>query len=97
LGPEGTSSEAAAQYLISQLSDDRVKYTLFSTYEEAYEDVISGDSNVLIVANAYKGIDKFYMSTSVQFLLSFVFQTPLYGVAARPGSSSVFAPIKTEI
>lgn len=86
LGPKGTSSEAATQYLISQLSDKRREYTLFPTYEEAFEDLLSGHSNLLIVANAYKGIDKFYMSTEIRFLLSFVFQTPLYGVAANSGN-----------
>lgn len=84
LGPSGTSSEASAQYLLSSLKNSHGKYSLFPTYEEAYENLVSGTSNILLVANAYKGIDKFYMSKDIQFLFPFVFETPLYGVAKRP-------------
>ncbi|XCS12940.1 hypothetical protein GBG21_09305 [Aeribacillus pallidus] len=67
LGPSGTSSEASAQYLLSSLKNSHGKYSLFPTYEEAYENLVSGTSNILLVANAYKGIDKFYMSKDIQF------------------------------
>jgi prephenate dehydratase len=83
LGPTGTSSEASAEYLLSSLKAEHGKYSLFPSYEEAYESLVSGVSNVLLVANAYKGIDKFYMSNDIQFLFPFVFETPLYGVAKR--------------
>lgn len=85
LGPSGTSSEASAEYLLSSLKAEHGKYSLFPSYEEAYESLVSGVSNVLLVANAYKGIDKFYMSKDIQLLFPFVFETPLYGVAKRPG------------
>lgn len=84
LGPSGTSSEASAEYLLSSLKAEHGKYLLFPSYEEAYESLVSGVSNVLLVANAYKGIDKFYMSKDIKFLFPFVFETPLYGVAKRP-------------
>ncbi len=84
LGPSGTSSEASAKFLLTTLKDEHGKYSLFPSYEEAYESLVSGVSNVLLVANAYKGIDKFYMSKDIQFLFPFIFETPLYGVAKRP-------------
>lgn len=84
LGPSGTSSEASSKYLLSLLKAEHGKYSLYSSYEDAYESLVSGESNVLLVANAYKGIDKFYMSRDIQFLFPFVFETPLYGVAKRP-------------
>ena len=84
LGPSGTSSEASAKYLLSSLKDQHGKYSLFPSYEDAYESLVSGASNVLLVANAYKGIDKFYMSKDIQFLFPFIFETPLYGVAKKP-------------
>ncbi|MBD1381490.1 bacilysin biosynthesis protein BacA [Metabacillus arenae] len=84
LGPSGTSSEASAEYLLSSLKANHGKYTLFPSYEEAYESLVLGESNVLLVANAYKGIDKFYMSKEIQFLFPYVFETPFYGVAKRP-------------
>ncbi|MGI8386960.1 hypothetical protein [Robertmurraya sp. P23] len=80
LGPSGTSSEASTKYLLSLLNVEDGKYSLYSSYEEAYESLISGVSNLLLVANAYKDIDKFYMSKDIQFLFPYVFETPLYGV-----------------
>lgn len=84
LGPSGTSSEASGEYLLSLLQVEHGKCSLYSSYEEAYESLVSGISNLLLVANAYKGIDKFYMSKDIQFLFPFIFETPLYGVAKRP-------------
>ncbi|MBA4538129.1 hypothetical protein H1Z61_13535 [Bacillus aquiflavi] len=84
LGPSGTSSEASAKYLLSSLKSEHGTYLLFPSYEEAYESLVSGQANILLVANAYKGIDKFYMSKDIQFLFPYVFETPLYGVAKRP-------------
>lgn len=84
LGPSGTSSEASGEYLLSLLKVEQGKCSLYPSYEEAYESLVSGISNLLLVANAYKGIDKFYMSKDIQFLFPFVFETPLYGVAKRP-------------
>lgn len=52
--------------------------------EITFDSVVDGSSNVLIVANAYERIDKMYMSPDLQFLYSFVFETPLYGVAKNP-------------
>lgn len=83
LGPSGTSSEASAKYLLFSLEDKSGKYSLYPSYEEAYESLILGTSNLLLVANAYKGIDKFYMSHDILFLFPFIFETPLYGVAKR--------------
>ena len=84
LGPSGTSSEASVEYLLSSLNVKQGKYLLYPSYEEAYESLVSGVSNILVVANAYRGIDKFYMSGDIQFLFPFIFETPLYGVAKRP-------------
>lgn len=84
LGPSGTSSEASAKFLLSTLEEDNGEYSLFPSYEEAFENLLSGESNILLVANAYRGIDKFYMSKDIQLLFPFVFETPLYGVAKRP-------------
>ena len=82
LGPAGTSSEASAQYLLSMLGEEGT-YSLFSSYEKSYENLIPGTSNMLLVANAYQGIDKFYMSGEMEFLFPFIYETPLYGIAKR--------------
>jgi hypothetical protein len=86
LGPPGTSSEQAAYYLLASLNRSTTgKYTLCPSYEDAFERVATWKSDLLLVANAYAGIDKFYMASQTEFLFQFVRDTPLYGVAALPG------------
>ncbi|OIJ21867.1 hypothetical protein BKP45_04010 [Anaerobacillus alkalidiazotrophicus] len=85
LGPTGTSSEAAARYLLSFLKKSQGGYTLFPSFEEASNDLVNGNSNILLVANAYERIDELYMSQDLKFLFSFVFETPLYGITKRRG------------
>ncbi|MCR6104994.1 hypothetical protein HXA34_01680 [Salipaludibacillus agaradhaerens] len=87
LGPTGTSSEAAAKYLLSFLTKSQGKYTLFPSFEEAYHDLVSGNANILLIANAYERIDKFYMSQDIKFLFSFVLETPLYGITKKKGEA----------
>lgn len=85
LGPEGTSSEAAVKYFVSSFEDKKDSmYSLYATYEQAFEALLQGKSNLLVVANAYERIDKFYMAPDAQFVLSFIFTTPPYGVAKLP-------------
>jgi len=52
-------------------------------YEEAAQHVVMGTADLLLVANAYKGINDFY--SSPHLYCAYFFQTPLYGVAARKG------------
>lgn len=84
LGPAGTSSEAAAKYFLSVVNKSG-QYSLYPTYEEAFQELVSGKTNFLLVANAYERIDRIYMSHEVHLLLPFIYETPLYGIAKRPG------------
>lgn len=85
LGPAGTSSELATSHLLSSiLRKQDAKFSLFSSYEESFDSLLKRDNNLLVVANAYERVDKFYMSIETKFLFSFVFDTPLYGVAKVP-------------
>jgi hypothetical protein len=82
LGPAGTSSEIAAGHFISSFCPNKeAKYSLYNTYEQAFESVCARKDNVLIVANAYQHIDKLYMSLEINLLYSFIYDTPLYGLA----------------
>lgn len=81
LGPAGTSSETAAKYILRDLKNKYAKYSLYPTYEEAYHQVVEKAKTLLLVANAYEGIDKIYMSSKLNFLFSFPFETPYYGLA----------------
>lgn len=96
LGPTGTSSEAAARYLASYLtstwpdrptSDSMFRVELHDRYEHAAESVRHDRSGLLLVANAYRDISVFYMDPTLQILGAFVYDTPLYGLATKPGSS----------
>jgi prephenate dehydratase len=85
LGPAGTSSQAAARYLTpAQGADTETPIRLYSTYEAARDAVLTGEATRLLVANAYSGIDEFYMDLRLELEQAFIFDTPLYGLATRP-------------
>jgi len=85
LGPEGTSSEQAGKYFLEQVEISDKELVLCTQYEQAADHVVAGTADLLLVANAYKGINDFYMSPALYFICAYFFQTPLYGVAARTG------------
>lgn len=86
LGPAGTSSEATARYLASALAltGQEAPVALHASYEAAADAVLDGSAVRLLVANAYHGINRFYMDLGLQLERAFVLDTPLYGLAARP-------------
>lgn len=87
LGPSGTSSEYAAKYFCRWAEMNNIaqkSYVLLSeTYELARENIANGEANILVVANAYQGINTFYMDNSLQLSAAFVLDTPLYGLAVK--------------
>ena len=85
LGPTGTSSEVAVSHFISSFCKNKeAHYSLFPSYEHALDSLREGAHNLLIIANAYDKVDRFYMSTEITLLYSFIFSTPEYGVAKSP-------------
>lgn len=85
LGPEGTSSEQAMRAFVRHIKG-KPECQLFNTYEEAAGMVITDKADFLIVANAYPGINHFYISNHLIAAGVFPMQTPQYGVAVRPDS-----------
>ncbi|MGC7102842.1 hypothetical protein ACPZ19_49945 [Amycolatopsis lurida] len=92
LGPAGTSSEQSAWFLRDYLSlgwrDRRPSappVSLYPRYEDAAQAVIAGESELLLVANAYHGASAFYMSAELRFAGAYLFDTPLYGIATHDG------------
>ncbi|MGA7813817.1 MAG: hypothetical protein WCA53_13020 [Caballeronia sp.] len=84
LGPSGTSSENTAMFFRQKLhSNPEIK--LFPTYEDAEKFVFLSEGSLILVANAYKRINEFYISNRIKPLLSFFFNTPPYGIATKPG------------
>jgi prephenate dehydratase len=84
LGPAGTSSEAAARHLVAVTDRSTWDVELFNTYELAAQAVLDGLATKLLVANAYSGVNDFYMDLRLQLNEVFVLDTPRYGIAARP-------------
>lgn len=85
LGPKGTSSEATGIYLVSLIDNKNTKCCVYPSYEQAMESVISGKSDLLLIANAYNKIDQIYMCPKLKLLTAFEYQTPYYGLAKRIG------------
>ncbi|HGE6810364.1 TPA: bacilysin biosynthesis protein BacA [Pseudomonas aeruginosa] len=87
LGPEGTSSEAAAGFFTEWFErrhpDSRVQLKLSDSYEDARSGMDEDTPAVLIVANAYPEIHNFYMEPQLSLVATFVFDTPLYGLASK--------------
>ena len=66
LGPSGTSSEHAARYFLKSFGTksfgtDNCRILLYPSYRDAARSVSVGESEYLVVANAFHGINDFYM------------------------------------
>lgn len=90
LGPEGTSSEQACRTLQGHLlrrGHESVRIDLCDQYEEAGEKLLAGDCELIVAANAYSAVNRFYMDPALRLAAVFVKDTPHYGIAGLPGSS----------
>ncbi|MEE3644781.1 MULTISPECIES: bacilysin biosynthesis protein BacA [unclassified Brenneria] len=87
LGPNGTSSEAAAgfftEWFEQRYPGSRVRLNLSDSYEHARSSMETDTPAVLIVANAYPEIHNFYMEPQLSLVATFVFDTPLYGLVSK--------------
>ena len=87
LGPNGTSSEAAAHFFTQwfgrQYPGAQVQVNLCDSYEQARSSLVEQVPAVMIVANAYQQINHFYMDPRLALVATFVFDTPLYGLASK--------------
>ena len=85
LGPSGTSSEHAARYFLKSFGTDNCRILLYPSYRDAARSVSVGESEYLVVANAFHGINDFYMDPVLSVHSVFLMLTPQYGLAKRPG------------
>jgi prephenate decarboxylase len=95
LGPAGTSSEHVARAFLSSVGTGESRCELFDSYEGAARTVESGENDLLLVANAYGDINRFYISQTLCLTTFFVHDTPPYGLARRRDGSplGVEAPL----
>ncbi len=85
LGPSGTSSEYAAKFISECLKGDVI---LYDTYEAAAASLSAPDNNdFLLVANAYSGVNRFYISRVLQPVAAFFHDTQPYVLACLDGTN----------
>ncbi|MGW1146427.1 hypothetical protein ACWD6I_15530 [Streptomyces sp. NPDC002454] len=92
LGPHGTSSEVAATRFVRRAGGTTGRageVRLYDSYEEAGAAVRTGEVTHLVVANAYRAVNQFYMEPALELANVFVMDTPLYGLAAPRGAGPV--------
>lgn len=82
LGPSGTSSESAAQYMQTLLGR-KLDIHLFDSFELASRYTEDRSDCALLVANAYRDADYFYMNPKTSLLGSFFFRTPDYFICCK--------------
>lgn len=64
---------------------------LFESFEQAALAVQQGKADLFVVAHAYSDISRFYMSPDFDLQFIFIFPTPIYGLATRPGERIVWS------
>jgi prephenate dehydratase len=90
LGPKGTSSEKSACHFGKQLMElgvvNNFRIHLSDTYENAQLNLIDNSCDALVVANAYHGVNEFYMDTRLNLYSAYMNETPNYGIAIKRDS-----------
>ena len=83
LGPSCTSSDFVAKRYFKQTYLADVDIGLFSTFEDAANEVLNGRADLLLVPHAYKNVDSFYMTPFLKLENVFIYDTPTYGIATK--------------
>ena len=97
LGPAGTSSEGAANYLVEKLRKEiglPGRVTLHNSFEGAADAVLTGKASAVVVANAYSKTYNMYMNPQLTLAGAFIQNTPPYGIAA---ANNVPIPLEVRI
>lgn len=92
LGPLLTSSDFASRYFTGLLERQyglTGEVLIHSSFEDAAQSVLEDRASALVVANAYSGINTFYMDRRFALAAVFIHPTPPYGLAALPGAQPV--------
>ncbi len=84
LGPSGSSSEAATQFLLGSFFEQyEANVTLYDSFEMCLDTLGTGDIDAAVVPHAYPKINLFYMNPNLELTYMFRMDTPMYGLAAR--------------
>lgn len=97
LGPAGTSSHHAAEYLRGRLEAtglSRITIQLHPTFETVLEDLSTGVVPLALIPSAFRNATAFHWHPKVRLLFHFARPTPGYGLAARPGETPAGSPLR---
>jgi len=87
LGPEGTSSDQAAKYLVKQLykwsSNCDYNIILLNTFQGVFKYLVENKKGYVLIPNAYENINEFYWNPNFSNVLNFLFSTPKYGLIKK--------------
>jgi hypothetical protein len=88
LGPPGTSSGDAANYLADKLRAEGASTAdvdLYPSFGDAVEAALGGLADLVVIADAYGGIGETYTRPDVTVVGMYFHLTPDYGLATRRG------------
>jgi prephenate dehydratase len=88
LGPPGTSSGEAADFLADKLRAEGASgaaIDLYPSFGDAVEATLGGLADLVVIANAYGGISETYTQPDVTVVGMYFHLTPDYGLATRGG------------
>ncbi|CAD5966547.1 Prephenate decarboxylase [Planktothrix tepida] len=85
LGPSGTSSENALNYLINQLQAQAINLSsqLFDNFILVKEALLQEQVDLALVPHAYDKVNEFYMEPNFNLGFIFIYPTPIYGLAKK--------------
>jgi bacilysin biosynthesis protein BacA len=85
LGPSGTSSEEALNYIKQQIQAKQINISvkLFDNFLALREALQNNQVDLALVPHAYDKINEFYMEPNFDLGFIFVYPTPVYGLAKK--------------
>lgn len=86
MGPKGTTSSMAAEYLkkyaLNNMNAASVEIMLYDTFESAAVELKKENADFILLPNAYGKMTNFYWDITLELIFTFIIQTPEYGIAA---------------
>ena len=89
LGPQGTSSNYAAKYLISNLdkNNNRSEIILKEDFHMIYNELHKKKVNYALIPAAYENITDFFWNKEFENIFNFILETPNYGLVCKKSSN----------
>lgn len=88
MGPYGTTSSIAADYLKRYMAETvesrEVNIYLYDNFDKAVENLKNRHYDLIVLPNAYEKMTNFYWDNSLDLMLTFIIETPTYGLAGIP-------------